>query len=303
MGWDGENPTVGGVKIKPLEIKNGVAYVDKNDVDSVLGDIEKNAGIKGAQKSREENFGKVESDALNALITQKPFSYEVETDPVYQAYKKQYEREAEMASRRVLNDNNTSVTGASGAVLSEAIAAHDAELDKITDMIPELYENAYKRYKDENDVLSGNLKTINDVANDYYDRVYKSDSDKINRIVQAAAEERKERNNQLEYEIEKEKEIRETALDEIQLGLKVNQTNSNITKAEVSAEKTAMENALSRGFFVESDEKAIPWLKDYRTGDGQYSILPSVAIIAYEYEAAAARERGKIDGQFSQWGG
>lgn len=294
VNWDGENPTVGGVKLKPLEVKNGIAYVSKDDVDSVLSNMEKGAGITGAQKMRDEKYGAIEKDALNTVVNRKPFSYDVENDVVYQAYKKQYEREAEHALRRILNENNTSVTGASGAVLSEAMAAQNEELQKITDAIPELYEAAYKRYTDEADMSNKTFKTINEVANDYYDRVYKADSDTIKRIADSGKAEREERQREIDNERDTENDMYENALKQIEILYRGDKLESDITKSEVNAEKTALDNALTRGFFVESDETAIPWLVKYRGTNGGYTLSPAVALINYEYSSAKARENGKI---------
>lgn len=295
VDWDGKNPSVAGVKLKPYEIKNGIAYVNKNDVDSAISNMENNAGIKDPEKSRNEKYGAMEDNALKAVSDRKPFSYEVEDDVVYQSYKKQYEREAEYALRRILNDNNTSVTGATGAVLSEAMSAYDAEMDKITDMIPELYETAYKRYTDEGDMLNSNLKTINSIADDYYDRIYQSNKDKRESIVSAGEKERGEKQRQIDNERNAEKDFYEKALNDIELMYRGDEIHSDIIKSNTAAEKTAMDNALTRGFFIESDEAVMPWLKNFRTGNGKYSISPSLANIAYEYETAHARERGKIN--------
>ncbi len=294
VNWDGENPTVAGVKVNPTEIKNGIAYAKRDDVDSIISNMESDAGIKYAQKAREEKYGKAEDDALNAVVNRKPFSYDVENDAVYQAYKKQYEREAEYALRRILNDNNTSVTGASGAVLSEAMAAQNQELEKISDMIPELYKTAYDRYVKEGEMYNNNLKTINSVADDYYKRIYDADADIRKNITEAGEAERRERQREIDNQRNEIKDMYENAINELDLKYYESELASDIAKTNVNAESTAIENAISRGFFVESDEEAIPWLKNYRTADGKYSISPSVASLAYEYDAARARERGKI---------
>lgn len=295
VNWDGENPTVGGVKVKPTEIKNGIAYVKREDVDSILSGLESDAGIKGAQKARDEKYGKAENEALNAVVNRKPFSYNVEDDVVYQAYRKQYEREAEYALRRILNDNNTSVTGASGAVLSDAMAAQNEELRKISDMIPELYEDAYNRYIKEGEMLNSNLKTISEIADDYYDNVYKSDTDIKESIIKAGKAEREERQREIDNQRNAMKDMYENALDELDLKYYEDELAADIAKTNASAENTAIDNAIARGFFMESDEAAIPWLKNYRTANGGYSISPAVASVAYEYDAAHARERGKIN--------
>lgn len=294
VNWDGENPTVAGVKVNPTEIKNGIAYAKKDDVDALISNMEKNAGIKNPEKMRDEKYGKIEEDALNAMLNRKPFSYDVENDIVYQSYKKQYEREAEHALRRILNDNNTSVTGASGAVLSEAMAAQNAQLEKITDKIPELYKDAYERYNKDGETMYKNFDAINKIADNYYDRLYKSNEAIKDSIVKAGKEERDERQRILENERLVEKDIYENALKEIELLYYGDEMESDIIETRVSAENTAIDNALARGFFVESDEIAIPWLENYRMTNGSYSISPSAAKLTDEYQSSRARERGKI---------
>lgn len=123
VNWDGEKPTVAGVRIEPTEVKDGIAFAKKEDIDSVLTNMEKNSGIKNAQESRDSKYGIIENKVLDSVLNRKEFTYDPESDVVYQAYKKQYEREAKHALRKILNDNNSSVATASGAVLSEAIAA------------------------------------------------------------------------------------------------------------------------------------------------------------------------------------
>lgn len=303
--WDGENPSVAGIKIKPTEIKDGIAYAKKSEVDQVIADMEKSNGIKNAEKSREEKYGATENKLFNDVINRKSFSYDPQTDVVYQAYKKQYEREAEHALRKILNDNNSSVSTASGAVLSEAIAAYNEKMDKVTDVIPDLYKDAYSRYTDEGKTLDSNLKTINDIANDYYDRVYKSNTDSVKRISDSGKAERDERYAQSKEQhdeeqriIENEREAVNDAYENAIKGIKAeyyaDELQADIAKSNATAESTALKNAIARGFFIESDEKIMPWLSEYRLPDGSYSISPDVAGLAYEYQSAKVKERGKI---------
>lgn len=308
VDWDGENAIVAGSKIKPKYINEGIAYADKTEVDDALDRMEKQNEIdKKPEQEREIKYGAMENNALSKIRERKPFSYNPETDPAYQAYKKQYEREAEKALRRILNDNNTSIEGASGAVLSEAIAAQNEQLDKITDVIPQLYSDAYKRYTGEFDMDIDTLKSVSDIANAYYDRINEHNQDTIERMRDSA---QKEHDNDLarvkERRLEKESEI-QNALDEIDikkgnidLGYYADKLLADINKTNVSSENTAMKNAISRGFFIKEDEASMPWLKNYRTAQGTYSISPSVASIAYEYQAAHERERGKINAKLGR---
>ena len=234
------------------------------------------------------------------MVDRKEFSYNPDNDVVFQAYKKQYEREAEHALRRILNENNTSVNDASGAVLSEAMAAQYEQLNKISDAIPELYKDAYNRYIDEGKILDENLNTINTIANEYYDRIYKSNSDIRDRANKAGQAEREERQRQIDNERDAIEDYYENALKEIELRYSEDKLKADLAKTYASTESTVMDNAVARGFFIESDETAMPWLKEYRTADGGYTISPSVAKMAYEYDAAHSRERGKIDAKLGR---
>lgn len=295
VNWDGESPTVAGVKLKPYEIKDGTAYVAKTDVDSVLDNMERKAGITDAQKMRDQKYKSAEDSAFTAMTDRKPFSYDPQNDQAYEAYKKQYERSAENALRRILNDNNTSITGASGAVLSDAMAAYTAQSDKMTDIIPELYEAAYKRYSDESARLTSDFKTVNSAANDYYDRMSAENNNVSKRISDSGKAERDERQRITENARNAENDMYENALKQIEILYREDEIKSDITKSDTGSEKTAMYNAAVRGFFVQSDEEAIPWLKNFRTASGGYSISPSVASAAYEYEKAHAKEKAKIN--------
>ena len=298
--WAGDTPTVAGVKIPTTEIKNGISYAKKDDVDKVLNGLDERIGIRDAQQMRDAKFKKAEDDAFDKVINRKEFEYNPDDDAVYQAYKKQYERQAEDMFRKILNENNASLTGASGAVLSEAMTARDNELDKITDIIPDLYENAFNRYVKENEMRNSELATITDMANDYYDRIYQSNNDIIKRMTDAGNVEREERQRQLDNERDATKDIYENALNEIELRYKEDIIKSDLDKTQTASEKTAMDNAITRGFFIESDESKLPWLRSFRNADGSYSISPSLASLRYEYDTAHERERAKLNAKLGR---
>ncbi len=300
VDWDGKNPTVAGVKVNPTEIRDGISYAKQSDMDKILSDYENRIGIKNAEKSRNEKYGDAENQAFLNIVNREPFSYDPENDVVYQAYKKQYERQAEHALRRILNDNNTSIAGADSAVLSEAMAAQNEQLKKISDAVPELYSDAYDRYIKEGELLNDTLKTIVGIANDYYDRVYKSDSDIIDRANKAGYAERQERQRQVDNQRNGIKDYYDNALKAIELNYSEDKLKSDIAKTQASTQNTVMNNAIARGFFIEADEELMPWLSKYKEPDGTYAISPSVAKVAYEYNAAHERERGKINAKLGR---
>ncbi len=220
VDWDGENVLVGGKAIKPEHITNGVAYVSKSDADSAIADFENSNGIignSGVVKKYEKKYGDEVSGSLRKLTERDAFSYAPESDPAYLAYKEEYEALAEEAYRRVLNDNNTSVTGASGAVLSEALASRDGYLKELSELIPELQQNAYERYVGETERLRDNLESVNDVADSYYDKLYDSNRDAVDDAVKAGEAEREEKQRWIDNAREDEENARAAALDAYEL--------------------------------------------------------------------------------------
>lgn len=317
VDWDGTNPTVGGIAITPQYIENGVAYVNREDADNAIKEMEKRAGIigmDGAEKARDEKYGDAEDKALKKVTDREEFSYDAENDPVFQAYRNMYEREAEEAYRRVLNDNNTSVTGASNVVLAEAMAAQNNELKKIADIVPELYSDAYDRYLDTADMDRESLEAISELADSFYDRLYNQNLDATDRLIEAGTNERKEKqrwvdNAQTDKENEREdtRAFYENALKgiEIEKGNIELDTYDEKIRNEINSdnavnESRAMDNAIARGFFIESDEAIMPWLSEYRNDDGTYSITPQMAALSYEYQVYHTRERAKINAKLGR---
>lgn len=109
-----------------------------------------------------DNYGKYTygnqdayNQALQAVIDQQPFSYDMESDPVWDSYKKQYLREGDRATANAL----AKVSAATGGIPSSyAVTASQQAGNyyaaKLADMIPTLEQNAYSRY-------------LSDVANNY----------------------------------------------------------------------------------------------------------------------------------------
>lgn len=85
--------------------------------------------------------------ALAAVTNPTAFSYDVENDPVYSAYRKQYLREGDRAMADTLAKLSAGTGGrpSSYAVMA-AQQAGNYYNSQLTDVIPTLYENAYQRY-------------------------------------------------------------------------------------------------------------------------------------------------------------
>lgn len=330
VDWDGENVLVGGVPIVPTRVVDGKAYAPRSAVEDAVRSLESRNGIRGADgvmAAYENKYGKELRLALDALLNREAFSYDPEADPAYQAYREQYLREAEAAYRRVLNDNDTSVTGASGAVLSEALASRDDYLRRLADTIPVLEQNAYQRYTGETDRLRGNLSELNALADTYYDRLYTADRDAVAGINAAgkaeSAEkqrwienERADTQNRLAAEQQRLENERNAVNDAYQNALNA----QSITKNDIELQyypdmlaeqlrgdriennqaeiENAMTNAVSRGFFTRADESVMPWIAAYRNAYGGYTVTPWEAQTRYEYDIEHAKKLADYRAKF-----
>lgn len=75
------------------------------------------------------------------------FSYDVESDPVYSAYKKQYLREGDRAMKNALGAASAATGGIpSSYAVTAASQAGDYYASQLSDKVPELYQQAYNRY-------------------------------------------------------------------------------------------------------------------------------------------------------------
>ena len=177
--------------------------------------------------------------ALKKLTDREPFSYDPEKDADFAAYRGQLRDAAESAYRRILNENNTSVFGASGAVLSEAAAAKNAELNRIPDLSREFYDRAYERYTGETKRLQSELEDISSLASAAYKRMREADKDQYDRARQAQQELYAEEQRRFENELslrDEERRDRKEALDAALRGLEMEGQQSKNRSALAQAD-------------------------------------------------------------------
>ena len=202
VDWDGKNPTIGGKAVPMLRNQNGTAYVDKSVADQAINAYEQRAGITGnngvVNNFNSEYKGAI-NDALDRVTERDPYSWDSGRDEAFQKYKDYYSNQANEAMRKVLEENNTSYAGASGAVMSQAMAARDNYLDNINAEYKDFEQRQYDRYMDDYNMRRNDLNDIVGVANDVYNKEYQSNRDSIGDSVTALRDEREEKWRQTEY--------------------------------------------------------------------------------------------------------
>ena len=117
------------------------------------------------------NYGNQDSyqALLDSIVNQQPFSYDLQSDPSWGAYKKAYMREGDRASANALAQASAASGGrASSYALTAAQQAGNYYAGQLADIIPSLEQSAYSRYlSDFNNRLSSLGAIENDRAFDY----------------------------------------------------------------------------------------------------------------------------------------
>ena len=111
------------------------------------------------------------TELYNRIANRKPFSYDIGTDPVYQQYREQYQRQGRLAMQDTMGQA-AALTGGYGSTYGEQVGqqAYNAYLQNLNDIVPDLYNSAYNRYRDEGTDLYNQYGLLSDRENQAYSR-------------------------------------------------------------------------------------------------------------------------------------
>lgn len=124
----------------------------------------------GAAVDTDPYASRLES-ALHRLESRAPFSYDPESDPVFQSYRAAYRREGDRAAKNTLGDAAALSGGqASTAAVAAASQARDYYNSKAGDVIPSLYQLAWQMYESEGDSLLSEIETLAGLSTAAYER-------------------------------------------------------------------------------------------------------------------------------------
>lgn len=95
------------------------------------------------------NQGKLD-DYTSQYENRDKFSYDLNTDAIYQQYKDKYIKQAKMASADVMGQA-AAMNGGYGSSYAQTVGnqAYQANIGQLNDVIPELYQLAYEKYNNE----------------------------------------------------------------------------------------------------------------------------------------------------------
>lgn len=121
------------------------------------------------------------AEQLAAIQNRGPFSYDLESDPAWQAYKQQYTREGRRASEDAMGQYAAMTGGMpSTAAMAAAQQANSYYNAQMNDKIPELYKLAYDMYLNEGNQMANQLSMLQGLDQTEYGRW----GDTYNRMLQ-----------------------------------------------------------------------------------------------------------------------
>lgn len=177
LNADGLNYTNGSVTIggNPLDVlyidDSGKSWAYKNDIENSMSSYIDSLGVS----SPNQILSKINSKYLNPINSminrlryQEEFSYNPDKDPVYEAYKNKYYTEGNRASQNAMGTYASLTGGYANSSAATAIGQTQQYYNtQLTNQIPDLAEQAYKRYADKynSDInLLGNMIDVYDSA-------------------------------------------------------------------------------------------------------------------------------------------
>ena len=163
-------------------LSQGVSGYTQNKINGLEGGYTPGSAVQQAQAylnqvqsrrpgSYESQWDGELTELYNRIANRKPFSYDIGTDPVYQQYREQYQRKGRLAMQDTMGQA-AALTGGYGSTYGEQVGqqAYNAYLQNLNDIVPDLYNAAYNRYRDEGTDLYNQYGLLSDRENKAYSR-------------------------------------------------------------------------------------------------------------------------------------
>jgi len=111
------------------------------------------------------------SELTDSILGRGAFSYDYESDPLYQMYAKQYTTNGQRAMQDTIGQVSARTGGlASSYAGSAGQQSYNNYMQELSDKIPELQQLAYSMYQDEGDTQRANLEMLNALETGDYNK-------------------------------------------------------------------------------------------------------------------------------------
>lgn len=106
---------------------------------------------------------------LDSVLNQKQFSYDIDKDPLYQAYVNKYQREGSKAMENTLAQVSSRTGGLASSYAGQAAQqTYDGHMQELSDKVPELYQMAYNQYLQDYQQQADKLGLVRTAEQDDY---------------------------------------------------------------------------------------------------------------------------------------
>lgn len=128
--------------------------------------------LKKAQENMPEYIGKYDEqlqEIYDKIVNRKDFTYDLNSDALYQQYKDQYSQMGQMAMMDTIGQASA-MTGGYGSSYAQGVGqqTYQGYLQQLNDRVPELYGIALDQYNQEGQDLLNQYSMLGDLAGDEY---------------------------------------------------------------------------------------------------------------------------------------
>ena len=132
------------------------------------------ASLKNAQQGTPQYSGTYDGqikDLYEQIVNRDKFTYDVNGDALFQQYKDLYQQQGKQAMMDTMGQA-AALTGGYGNSYAQTVGqqTYQGYLQKLGEVVPELYQQAYSRYQDEGNKMMQQYEMLGDLKNDEYSK-------------------------------------------------------------------------------------------------------------------------------------
>lgn len=165
------------------EIQRAAAEYINNGLSGAGVNLENRPVFDSTYKSKTDEI-------LDKVLDADSFSYDINTDPLYNIYADKYTREGQRAMKDTLAQAAMGAGGNNSWAVSAAAQAQSRYMQELADKVPELYNLAYEKYLDDRSMEMNKLNILRDMENNEFNRylnemgIYQNDREFANMLTE-----------------------------------------------------------------------------------------------------------------------
>lgn len=164
-------------QLSPNHFEYGSAPTYNNQYAGTISDLLNqqlnygNYSYSGTKPTYNNRYDAQIQQLLGDILNREEFTYDAETDPLYAQYRKQYTREGDRATANALA-NAAAASGGQVSSWAQTAAGQAANYyaAQLTDKIPELWQLAYQKYMNDENLKYSDLAAVQGAEQADYDK-------------------------------------------------------------------------------------------------------------------------------------